>query len=86
MADIQACREPEGNIVNEERGRHYGERQRGQFGSERWRQAGSRFGWDDWEMMGILPGLAKLSVMFSLITGDCQQGGATGRQRLKLNG
>lgn len=41
--------------------------------------AAKSFGWYDWEMMGILPKPAKQSVMFSLTTGDCQQGGAAGK-------
>lgn len=55
-----------------DRGDSLGESERG------W--AGSRFGWYDWEMMGILPGPAKQSVMFSLTTGDCQRGGTAGTE------
>lgn len=40
--------------------------------------AGSTFGWYYCEVMGIFPGPAKQSVMFSLTAGDCQQSGAAG--------
>lgn len=83
LADIHAGGRPggwQGGIVNEAEGRQRDGGQRGQFGWVRRGWATRSFGLYDWEMMGILPKPAKQSVMFSLTTGDCQQGGAAGSQ------
>lgn len=85
LAGIQACGGPGGwqeSIVNEARERQSGGEQRGQFGWESRGRASSWFGWYDWEMIGILPGWGKQSVMLSLTTGDCQRGGAAVTERV----